>query len=189
MLSIIETRICYKNTQRWGCRREGAPFRLLSDSGALTPITRPPLSPRTSTQNTTLSFLLFIVIVCFEAQTVRRQCASRCGPMGAFKCPKAVICLIHSLLPLKVGLCRHLTELGAFRFGSGQFAESGRVLSTEDIRTSALPRTGRSHLNGRLMDSFSSCFKRFCFNKCWRSPADITSETKSFSSGRPEGRL
>lgn len=133
MLSIIAPMICYKNTLGEQAGREsdggrqraaaaGIPFRLLTDSKALTPITARPLSPRTSTQNTTLSFLLFIVIVCFEAQTVRRQCARRCGPMGAFKCRNAVICFIHSLLGLKVGLCRHLTELGPFRFGSGQFA-------------------------------------------------------------------
>lgn len=130
MLSIIAPMICYKNTlgeqagreSDGGRRPRDVPFRLLTDSKALTPITARSLSPRISTQNTTLSFLLFIVIVCFEAQTVRRQCARRCDPMGAFKCRNAVICFIHSLLGLKVGLCRHLTELGPFRFGSGQFA-------------------------------------------------------------------
>lgn len=103
------------------------------------------------TQNATLSFLLFIVTICFDAQTARRQCARRCGWMGAFKCRKAVICFIHSLLPLKVALCRHLTELGAFRFGSGQFSQwTFNVLAPPARAVSAPgPRSPRW-----LMDSF-----------------------------------
>lgn len=103
------------------------------------------------TQNATLSFLLFIVAVCFDAQTARRQCARRCGWMGAFKCRKAVICFIHSLLPLKVALCRHLTELGAFRFGSGLFSQwTFNVLAPPARAVSAPgPRSPRW-----LMDSF-----------------------------------
>lgn len=132
MLSIIAPMICYKNTLVEQAGRESDGGRQAAAAGHAIQIAhrlqsintyyRAPLSPRISTQNTTLSFLLFIVIVCFEAQTVPRQCARRCDPMGAFKCRNAVICFIHSLLGLKVGLCRHLTELGPFRFGSGQFA-------------------------------------------------------------------
>lgn len=115
------------------------------------------------TQNATLSFLLFIVAVCFDAQTARRQCARRCGWMGAFKCRKAVICFIHSLLPLKVALCRHLTELGAFRFGSGQFSQwTFNVLAPPAAPCRVCSGAALASMANGLFHS-----KPFCFSDNW----------------------
>lgn len=115
---------------------------MFSYSGALTPITRT-LCATHSTQNTTLSFLLFIVIVCFGVQTERRQCASPSAPVSAFKRRKSRN-LLHSFIVAAKSRLLSPLELEAFRFGG-----NSRALA------------GQPHLNARLMDAFTLCPHHF----------------------------
>lgn len=150
MLSISESMICYKNS----ARRRGVAFTAPSESHALTPIRPEPFIPAHFHAKYTLLFTVY----CYSLFRVANRTGTMPPPRlaGRFQVSQAVICFIRSLLTLKVGLCRHLTELVAFRFGSGQFAESGRVLSSPE-------HPGHSTLSPQWLPngSFQLCLKRF----------------------------
>lgn len=84
MLSIIAPMICYKNTLggRQGARaggRQALPFRLLTDSKALTPITARPLCPRAFPRKI-LHFPFYCLLLSFVS---RRKPFGDNVPVGA----------------------------------------------------------------------------------------------------------
>lgn len=136
------------------------PFTLLSESHALTPIRPAPFIPaHCHAKYYTFLFTVYCYRLFRVANRPRtmRPTARQHGSVNAFKCPKAVICFIRSLLTLKVGLCRHLTELGAFRFERAIRGEWTRFIVSRTSR-SLYPLSPQWLPNGSFQLVFEKVF-------------------------------
>lgn len=93
-----------------------------NDSDALTPITAHPLSRVLHAKYYTFLFTVY----CYRLFRSANRSLTMCQPVrldGRFQESKSGNLLHSVIVASKSRLCRYLTELGAFRFRNGQFAE------------------------------------------------------------------